>query len=151
VHNTETYATYAPPSPQTGHDRRLDEGDYLISGFKFFSSATDAEITILLAKTDSGRLSAFLAPLTKTVLDDNGSPKTTTNGIRIHRLKTKLGTKQLPTAELELKNVRAHLVGPLDRGVSTISHILNVTRAHACVGSVAGWRRCLSIAKAFAR
>lgn len=105
----------------------------------------------MLSKTESGKLGAFLAPLTKTILDANGNPKVTTNGIRIHRLKTKLGTKQLPTAELELKDVRAHLVGPLDRGVSTISHILNVTRAHACMGSVAGWRRCLSIAKAFAQ
>lgn len=151
VQNTETWATYSPLAQKSGQHGRLDEGDYLVSGFKFFSSATDAEITILLAKTESGKLSAFLAPLTKTVADPNGKVKIMTNGIRIHRLKNKLGTKQLPTAELELKNVRAHLLGPLDRGVSTISHVLNVTRVHAFMGSVAGWRRCLSIAKAFAR
>ena len=151
VQNTETWATYSPLPQKTGLQGRLDEGDYLISGFKFFSSATDAEITILLAKTETGKLSAFLAPLTKTIIDSNGQPKVVTNGIRIHRLKIKLGTKQLPTAEIELKDVRAHLVGSLDRGVSTISHILNVTRAHACMGSAAGWRRCLSIAKNFAR
>lgn len=151
VQNTETWATYSPLAQKTGPNGRLDEGDYLVSGFKFFSSATDAEITILLAKTETGKLSAFLAPLTTTTIDSNGNPKVITNGIRIHRLKTKLGTKQLPTAELELKDVRAHLVGPLDHGVRTISHILNVTRAHACMGSVAGWRRCLSIAKNFSR
>lgn len=151
VQNTETWARLAPlPGGTSGH-ARLYEGDYLVSGFKFFSSATDADIAILLAKTESGKLSAFLAPLTKTATGADGKQRTVTNGVRIHRLKSKLGTKQLPTAEVELRDVRAHLVGPLDHGVKTISHILNVTRAHAFVGSVAGWRRCLSIAKSFAR
>lgn len=144
VQNTETWATYSPLPNSTN---RLDQGDYLVSGFKFFSSATDADIAVLLAKTSSGKLSAFLAPLTKN--DDDG--KTVTNGIRIHRLKQKLGTKQLPTAELELVNARAHLVGPLDHGVKTISDILNITRAHAFMGSCAGWRRCMYIAKAFSK
>ena len=54
VQNTETWATYSPLPQKTGLQGRLDEGDYLISGFKFFSSATDAEITILLAKTETG-------------------------------------------------------------------------------------------------
>lgn len=80
-------------------------------------------------------MSAFLAPLTNPVADFNDKVKVNTNGIRIHQLKNKLGTKQLPTAELELKEVRAHLVCPLDRGVNTISHILNITRTHAFMGS----------------
>ncbi|KAK2595469.1 hypothetical protein QQS21_006809 [Conoideocrella luteorostrata] len=151
VQNTETWAVYSPLPNKTGECGKLDEGDYLVSGFKFFSSATDANVAILLAKTAGGKLSAFLAPLTRTVLDENGREKTVTNGIRIHRLKNKLGTKQLPTAELELKDVRAHLVGPLDRGVGTISHILNVTRAWAFIGSLAGMRRCMNIAKSFAK
>lgn len=151
VQNTETWAVYSPLQKKTGEHGNLDEGDYLVSGFKFFSSATDANIAILLAKTESGKLSAFLAPLTRTVFDENGKEKTVTNGIRIHRLKNKLGTKQLPTAELELKGVRAHLVGTLDRGVGTISHILNVTRAWAFIGSLAGMRRCMNIAKSFSK
>lgn len=151
VQNTETWAVYSPLPNKTGQHGRLDEGDYLISGFKFFSSATDANVSVLLAKTESGQLSAFLAPLTKTITDSDGKQKIVTNGIRIHRFKNKLGTKQLPTAELELKEVRAHLVGQLDRGVASISPILNVTRAYAFIGGVAGWRRCLSLAKAFAK
>lgn len=151
VQNTETWAVYSPLPNKTGPHGTLGEGDYLVSGFKFFSSATDADIAILLAKTSSGKLSAFLAPLTRTDIDQRGGEKIVTNGIRIHRLKNKLGTKQLPTAELELKNVRAHLVGELDRGVGTISHILNVTRAWAFVGSLAGMRRCMNIAKSFSK
>lgn len=151
VQNSETWAVYSPLPKKNGAHGNLDEGDYLVSGFKFFSSATDANMAILLAKTESGKLSAFLAPLTRTVTDENGKEKTVTNGIRIHRLKNKLGTKQLPTAELELKDVRAHLVGPLDRGVGTIAHILNVTRAWAFIGSLAGMRRCMNIAKSFSK
>lgn len=150
VQNTETWARHSPLAKKSNETGALDEGDYLVSGFKFFSSATDAEVTMLLAKTESGKLSAFLAPLTKTVIDENGARKVVTNGVRIHRLKNKFGTKQLPTAELELKDMRAHLVGPVDRGVATISHLLNVTRAWAFIGSVSGMRRGLAISKQFA-
>lgn len=149
VQNTETWARYAPLAQKTGEHGRLDEGDYLVSGFKYFSSATDADVTMLLAKTESGKLSAFLAPLTKTVVGEDGRPKVVTNGVRIHRLKNKFGTKQLPTAELELKDMRAFLVGPVDRGVATISHLLNVTRCWALMGSVTAMRRGLTIAKQF--
>lgn len=151
VQASETWAKYSPLPSKTGEYGRLDEGDYLISGFKFFSSATDANVAVLLAKTGSGKLSAFLAPLTKLVTDAQGRQKIVTNGIRIHHLKPKLGTKQLPTAELELKDVRAHLLGPIDRGVHTISTLLNVTRVYTFVGSIAGFWRCLYTAKSFAK
>lgn len=145
VQNTETWATHAP-----AHDSI--NGDYLVSGFKFFSSATDANVSLLLAKTSTGKLSAFLAPLRKTIPSaDGSSQQEVSNGVRIHRLKNKLGTKELPTAELELKDMRAHLVGKLNRGVSMISPLLNVTRTHTFIGSVAAWRRALSIAKNFAK
>lgn len=151
VQNTETWAKYSPLKEKQGNCGRIDQGDYLVSGFKFFSSATDANVTVLLAKTESGKLSAFVAPLTKTIVDDDGQEKVVTNGVRIHRLKQKLGTKQLPTAELELKEMRAHLIGPLDHGVKTIADILNITRVHAMMGSASAWRRCVGIAKAFAK
>jgi hypothetical protein len=73
------------------------------------------------------------------------------NGIRIHRLKNKLGTKALPTAELELNGMRAWLVGEEGRGVPVISTILNVTRYYNIAGSVAGVGRALGVVRAFAR
>lgn len=151
VQNSETWARYSPLPSKTGEHGRLDEGDYLVSGFKFFSSATDANIAFLLAKTESGKLSTFLAPLKKRVIGPDGQEKLVTNGVRIHRLKNKLGTKQLPTAELELRDMRAHLVGPLDRGVPTIAHLLNVTRTYTFMSSAALWRRAIAIAKSFAK
>lgn len=150
VQNTETWATYSPLLSSSKTDP-LGDGDYLINGFKFFSSATDANVALLLAKTPSGQLSTFLAPLRRTVVGPNGVSRQVSNGVRIHRLKNKLGTKELPTAELELKDMRAHLVGKLDQGIVTIAPLLNVTRIHTFVGSLSGWRRAISITKSFAK
>ncbi|KAJ5403722.1 hypothetical protein N7509_003593 [Penicillium cosmopolitanum] len=150
VQNTETWATHSPLTKSAGVDA-LGEGEYLINGFKFFSSATDANVALLLAKTPSGKLSTFLAPLRRTVVGEDGVSRQVSNGVRIHRLKNKLGTKELPTAELELKDMRAHLVGEVDQGITTIAPLLNVTRIHTFVGSLSGWRRALSITKSFAK
>ena len=157
VQNTETWAFHSPitsdaATAATPND--VDGGEYLIRGFKFFSSATDANVSLLLAKTTpSGKLSTFLAPLRTAIKDkdQDGNPREVTNGVRIHRLKNKLGTKELPTAELELHDMRAHLVGDLDKGVQTIAPLLNITRAHTFIGSLGAWRRAISIAKGFAR
>ena len=157
VQNTETVAVYSPlPAGQKSSSPTaavsVEEGDYLISGFKFFSSATDCNIALMLAKTESGKLSLFVAPTRLTSTDPHtGQPKQISNGIRIHRLKTKFGTKPLPTAELILNNVRAHLVGELDRGIPTIATLLNVTRTHNFITALSCWRRSMHITKAFAK
>jgi alkylation response protein AidB-like acyl-CoA dehydrogenase len=151
VQNTETWATYAPLPQESKTSDVLAEGDYLISGFKFFSSATDANVAFLLAKTDSGKLSTFIAPLRKTSIGADGKPEETSNGVRIHRFKNKLGTKELPTAELELKGMRAHLVGELDQGIVTIAPLLNTTRIQTLLGTLSTWRRAISITKNFAK
>ena len=105
----------------------------------------------LLAKTDSGQLSLFLAPTKRVVTLSDGTREKVTNGIRFHRLKTKMGTKELPTAELELTNVRAWRVGPADRGIATIATLLNVTRTHNFITALSCWRRGMAISKNFAR
>ncbi|KAF7515784.1 hypothetical protein PCG10_002911 [Penicillium crustosum] len=151
VQNTETWATYAPLSQGSKTSDALAEGDYLINGFKFFSSATDANVAFLLAKTSSGKLSTFIAPLRKTIIGADGKPEEVSNGVRIHRLKNKLGTKELPTAELELKDMRAHLVGEIDQGIQTIAPLLNTTRIQTLLGTLSTWRRAISITKNFAK
>lgn len=150
VRNSETVAVYSPLTTKTGRFGRIDEGDYLLFGFKFFSSATDCNVAFILAKTESGQLSLFVAPTVKTVCGEHGSEKEVTNGIRIHRLKQKFGTKELPTAELELKGVRAHMVGPKDRGIATIAMLLNVTRTHNFITALSCLRRAVEISKSFA-
>lgn len=83
-----------------------------ISGFKWFSSATTADLTMLLARTidpkegtvltGSKGLSLYVAEMRQ--------PDGTLNGVRVHRLKNKYGTKGLPTAELQLSGMKAKMV-----------------------------------------
>src|SRR5690606_29002435 len=61
-------------------------------------------------------------------------------GIRVERLKNKLGTVALPTAELTLNGVRGRIIGEPGRGVSTISSMLTVTRFYNTT-CAAAWMR----------
>ena len=125
-------------------------GPWRIDGFKWFSSATDANMTVLLAKTGTDEsVSAFYAPLRKQIKGADG--ETELNGVRIQRLKNKLGTKTLPTAELEIKGMRAYLIGKEGQGVKEISTVLNITRIHNALSAVGHWGKCLAISRAFAK
>jgi alkylation response protein AidB-like acyl-CoA dehydrogenase len=126
-------------------------GPWRIDGFKWFSSATDANMTVLLAKTGKdGAVSAFYAPMRRQVKgrDDD---ETELNGIRIQRLKNKLGTKPVPTAELEIKGMRGYLIGQEGQGIKEVSTILNITRIHNSISAVGNWARGLAISRAYAR
>ncbi|KAJ5193271.1 hypothetical protein N7449_009413 [Penicillium cf. viridicatum] len=123
----------------------LQLGPWRIDGF---SSATDSNMALLLAQTDNG-LSLFFAPMRRR--SKMQSTASELNGIRIQRLKNKLGTKSLPTAELELKGVRGWLVGEEGKGINAISTVLNITRLYCAGGSAAGWGRGLSICRAYTR
>ncbi|KAF9322026.1 hypothetical protein BG003_008217 [Podila horticola] len=131
-----------------------DLQSWSISGFKWFSSATDADVTMLLARTHdptapgtmrdgSKGLSLYLAR----VRDDQGK----LNGVRIHRLKDKVGTKALPTAELELDGMIAQQVGKTYRGVKNISAILNITRIYCGMNCTSVMQRLVLMVKEYAR
>ncbi|KAI4948323.1 hypothetical protein J4E91_005744 [Alternaria rosae] len=135
-------------------------GPWKIHGFKWFSSATDSEMAVLLARTDKGGLSAFYMPMRRRVggeslesdaLNEEVPPPTELNGVRIQRLKNKLGTKSLPTAELELNGARGWLIGTEGQGVKEISAILNITRLYTAAGSVGSWARGLAISRAYSK
>jgi hypothetical protein len=72
------------------------------------------------------------------------------NGIRIDRLKDKLGTRKLPTAELTLDGTVAIPVRGLEGGVRNIAPMLNVTRTWNAVSAVALMRRGVALARAYA-
>jgi alkylation response protein AidB-like acyl-CoA dehydrogenase len=149
VSGTETLATFSPARPDGSFEAtQLDGsplGPWIIDGFKWFSSATDSQMTIAMAQTPKG-LSAFYIPMRRTT-PSGGSEL---NGISISRLKNKLGTKAVPTAELEIKGARAYLLGEEGNGIREISTLLNITRVHNSVTSVGLLGRGLAIAKAFA-
>jgi hypothetical protein len=71
-------------------------------------------------------------------------------GIRIERLKDKLGTRALPTAELTLEGAPALPVGDLGRGVLKIAPLLNVTRLHNAVSACGTMARLLQLLRDYA-
>ncbi|RSM19168.1 hypothetical protein CDV31_002089 [Fusarium ambrosium] len=151
VRGTETIATRLAPADieaAGGYGQDIlgqPLGPWCIDGFKWFSSATDSDMTMLLAQTPKG-LSAFCVPMRRKA--GTGSEL---NGIRIQRLKNKMGTKGLPTAELELQSARGWLVGEEGRGIKEISTILNITRLHTGAGSMSYWARGLAVCRAYTK
>lgn len=146
VSQTETTATH------------IVSDTYLLDGFKWFSSATDSDVSLALARTGdpsqgSRSLSLFLIPLNPSLYPNTAAdPRTQSarNGVLIHRLKNKFGTHIVPTAELSLRGTRARLVGETNQGVKTISSVLNITRVHSGVVSVGYVRKALSLATSYA-
>lgn len=159
VSGTETVARLLPPAEVVGDDAvGMPLGRWKIDGFKWFSSATDADMAVLLARTEKGGLSAFYAPMKRKRKrkpslhgDGNREGSVEFNGVRIQRLKNKMGTKALPTAELELRGMRGYLIGREGEGVKEISAILNITRLHTAVSQVGYWGRGLAVSRAYAK
>ena len=151
VRGTETVATYNAALEGDGvtDTDGIPLGPWLVNGFKWFSSATDSQMAILLAQTTDG-LSAFFAPMRRTVAD-SATLETESNGVSIQRLKSKLGTRALPTAELVLHDMRAWPIGQPGRGVAAVATLLNITRVHTALSALGLWARGLAIARAFAR
>ncbi|KAJ8285601.1 hypothetical protein GJAV_G00028720 [Gymnothorax javanicus] len=127
------------------------DGNYKLYGFKWFTSATDADMTLTLGrelhaggfpKQGSKGLSLFFAK----VRDEQGN----LNGIEVQRLKDKLGTRQVPTAELLLDGLPAIRISSEGRGVASISSMLTITRIHNTVSAVAAMRRIIQLGREYA-
>src|SRR6202158_4689311 len=71
--------------------------------------------------------------------------------IPIERLRDKLGTRALPTAELTLQGTPAQLVGGTGDGIRKIATLFNITRVYNTVAAVAGMRRAAALASDYAR
>ena len=134
VSNTETIA------------RKVD-GEWRLYGTKWFTSAITSEMAMALARIEdesghtvkgSRGLSLFYVEIKK----EDGL----LNNIEVLRLKEKLGTKALPTAELRLVGTKAVLVGNPGEGVKQIASMFNVTRLYNSVTSIAAFRRILTLA-----
>jgi len=126
------------------------DGTFKLYGYKFYTSATLSQMSLALARvTDTDgkpiknqRLSLFYLELR----NEDGN----LDNILVHRLKDKLGTRGLPTAELELQGTKAHLIGEAGRGVKMIASMLNITRLYSSIGSVSAMRRAIAIARDYA-
>ncbi len=116
---------------------------YGLHGVKWFTSATTSQMAMALARIEgrpdgSRGLSLFYIP----VRNEAGQLQ----NIEIMRLKDKLGTRAMPTAELRLKGTPARLVGDEGNGVRKIASLFNITRMYNAVCALAGARRALALA-----
>jgi len=128
--------------------RRGEDGRWRLHGRKWFTSAVIGEMALTLARPEgAGPGAGTLAMFYVETRDAAGR----WNGIRIDRLKDKLGTRELPTAEIHLDGALAEPVGELAHGVRLIAPMLNVTRTWNAVCALASMRRCLALAFDYAR
>lgn len=111
-------------------------------------------MTILLAQTKPGKgVSAFFAPMRRfnpylvSHVGEKGGIEL--NGVRIGRLKDKMGTKSLPTAELELRGMGGWLIGEEGKGIQEIATVLTITRIHSSIAALGYLGRGLAVAKTY--
>jgi alkylation response protein AidB-like acyl-CoA dehydrogenase len=121
---------------------------WLLSGIKWFTSAVTSEVALTLARPEgNGPGGKGLALFLVYTRDEGGRP----NRVRVLRLKDKLGTRSVPTAELELDAMPAVLVSRPSDGVRDMASMLNLTRTWNAVCSAASLRRGVALARDFAR
>ena len=116
-----------------------EDGVYELTGEKWFCSNIDAGAPLVLARRPEAPegtegISLFIVP------DEvDGEP----NDLYYRRLKDKLGTKSVPTGEVELRGAIGYLVGEPERGFKYMTEMLNYERVTNAVGSCGSMARAL--------
>ena len=145
---------------ETTATRQKDGCTWLINGFKWFASNCDGQVFVVLAKPegapDSGRgVANFLVLRTRR----DGSR----NGIRIRRLKDKLGTRSVASGEVEFVDAEAFLLseepsgqdvesGPADgKGLGRMMELTNAARLGIAMFALGNARRALVESLCYAR
>jgi len=124
------------------------DGVWRLHGVKWFTSAVSSQMALTLARPEgNGPGGKGLALFYVELRDAAGRLQ----GIEVLRLKEKLGTRNLPTAELRLAGTPAEPVAGLAEGVRQMTSMLNLTRTWNAVCAVASLRRGVALARDYAR
>ncbi|MGH3473690.1 MAG: acyl-CoA dehydrogenase family protein, partial [Aeromicrobium sp.] len=115
----------------TTHAEEQADGTYRITGHKWFTSAPMSDLLLVLAQAPDG-LTCFVVPR---VLPDG-----TANGIRLQRIKDKLGNHSNASSEVEYVDAVGWRLGDEGRGVPTIIAMVNMTRLDCTIGSASSMR-----------
>lgn len=128
----------------------VPEGDgFRLHGSKWFCSNINADYFLVTARpraapSDGRGVALFLVPAFR---DQNPFQR---NGYTIDRLKDKLGTRELATAEVTFDGAIAFPLGPLDKGISNVlKHVLVTSRFYCVLNAVAGLRQAERIVTAY--
>jgi alkylation response protein AidB-like acyl-CoA dehydrogenase len=122
---------------------------YRLYGNKFFCSAMQADYAVVTAKVSgSEKVGTFIVP--SWLSGDKDRERR--NGYVINRLKWKMGTSELPTAEVDYRGAVAYAVGPVDRGVaSAVGIVLTLSRISVGISSAATMLRAAREALMYSR
>jgi alkylation response protein AidB-like acyl-CoA dehydrogenase len=127
--------------------RQDQDGVWRLYGRKWFTSATTSQMALTLARPEGnqpgGRGLALCYVETR---DEHGRLR----NILVNRLKDKLGTRKVPTAELTLDGTPAQLVAGTRVGVRNIVRMLQLSRTWKRVVADAFMRRGLALARDYA-
>lgn len=119
----------------------VDHGTHwTLTGRKWFASNVSGEVVLTLARvpgqgTGTRGLGMFLVPRLR--------PDGTRNGIRIDRLKDKMGARSMATGEVTLVDAHAEPVGDLARGFPQMAEMVNVSRLSNAMRAAALMRRAV--------
>ncbi|HXG91355.1 MAG TPA: acyl-CoA dehydrogenase family protein [Blastocatellia bacterium] len=128
--------------------RRNEDGTWAITGEKWFCSNPD-EYFLVAARPEGARagtagVAVFLVPR---VLTDGRL-----NRISFKRLKDKLGTRSLPTAEIDFESAVGYQIGDTNEGFKTLmNYVINVSRIHNAANACGMLHRAFLEARNYAR
>jgi putative acyl-CoA dehydrogenase len=100
--------------------------EYAITGHKWFMSAPMCDAFLVLAQAPGG-LTCFLVPRFR--------PDGSLNGLRLQRLKDKLGNRSNASSEVEFVEAFGWRIGEEGAGVRTIINMVQLTRLDCAVAS----------------
>lgn len=122
---------------------QAEDGSWRLTGEKWFASNCVADVALALARMpgtgpeDGTRgLGLFVVP--RHLEDGTRNP-----GVKIERLKDKLGVTSMPTGEVLLEEAVAYLVKGPGEGFKAMAEMVNLSRLYNAVTSVAVMRRAL--------
>jgi alkylation response protein AidB-like acyl-CoA dehydrogenase len=126
---------------------KLEKGEWRLYGEKWFCSNIGSKTAMVLARPEGAPqgtkgLGLFLLPRDL----ENGER----NKIIVNRVKNKLGTCEMATAEIELQGALAYPVGELSQGFAYMTNMLNLSRIYNAIWSVGLMRRAFLEAKHYA-
>lgn len=125
------------------------DGTWRITGEKWFCSVADADLFLVTARAAANQpgtrgLGMFLVPRH---LDDG-----TVNGIYLRRLKYKLGTRSMASAEMDLRDAVAYPIGPLEGAFkNTMRYVISTSRLYNATTNAGMMRRAMVEAMTFAQ
>lgn len=130
---SDVAATTTRAEPQT-------DGTWKLYGDKWFCSNPDADLAMVLARSESAPglkgISLFLLPRIR----GDGLP----NDYRTVNLKDKLGSRSIATGEIRLDGAEAYLVGERGRGFAQMADMINNSRLSNGVRAAGLMRRAMT-------